>query len=150
MIRLELRRCRRPLARLAALVLVAGAFLVAAPAAAFAAAPDVNGVHGHYTPLGAVNIILIFLVAPFALLVVLSLIFLRPGSAPGAQRYRPQRGWSAHPTWIGVPAREDHDAPALEGARHLQEEAGTAPGYGQEPPPRPHDASGPGGARGSW
>jgi hypothetical protein len=73
----------------------------------------------HVKPLGAVNGILIFGVAPVATLALISLIFLRPGSAAGTQRYRPGHGWHAGPTWIGVAAREHHDQPVLDGAEEL-------------------------------
>lgn len=118
------------------------------PVAAFAAGPDVNGVDGHVAPLGTVNFILIFALLPLAVLGIITLIFMRPGS--GAQRYRPGRGWNAQPTWIGVPAREDHDAPALEGARALQQAAGTAPDDELESASGARQDPNAGGARGSW
>ncbi len=114
----------------------------------WAAAPDVNG--GGGTSLGTVNVLLIFVVAPVTVLLLIAAVYLRPGSAPGAQRYRPNRGWSAEPTWIGVPSREVHGSPALEGAGVLRDQAAlTAPEAEESTAVSSADPS-VGGARGSW
>lgn len=121
--------------------------VVIAPAAAFAARPDVNGVDGHNPPLSVVSGILIFFVLPVGLTLLIALFFLRPGSAPGAQRYRPGRDWTADATWLGVPSREHHH-PALAGAETLQhgeERPADAPDVAAAPPDETI-----GGARGSW
>lgn len=97
-----------------------GIAVLASPVMALAASVDEDSPS---KPLGAVNGILIFGVAPVATLAVITLIFLRPGSAPGSHRYRPGHGWHGEPTWIGVPAREHHDEHALEGADVLEAEA---------------------------
>lgn len=123
---------------------------------AAALAADVNGVHGNAGQLGVVAAIFIFGVAPVGLLILISLIFLRPGSAPGTQRYRPNRGWDAEPTWLGVPAREAHHVHALQGADELEhgsavraEQAAQTERVGAETPVARHDPS-IGGARGHW
>lgn len=121
--RAALPHAARRLAALGALVGAASLSLLALPATAIAAGPpQVNEVRPG-SSLGIVNGILIFGVIPIGVFGVLALIFLRPGSAPGAQRYRPGRGWNADPTWIGVPGRETTETPALEGAEHLQADA---------------------------
>jgi len=122
---------------------------------AFADSVDVNQI-APSKPLGTVNAILIFGVAPVGTLVLISLIFLRPGSAPGSHRYRPGHGWHADPTWMGVPAREAHHEHALEGADVLEEEADEFTHAHPTPAVEPAGDEVPGstrrqgGARGSW
>jgi hypothetical protein len=116
------RRYRRLLARVSTLAGLVGVSLLAASGTALADGVNVDQI-APSKPLGTVNAILIFGVAPVATLAILTLIFLRPGSAPGSQRYRPGRGWHAEPTWVGVPAREHHSEHTLEGADVLGEQA---------------------------
>jgi hypothetical protein len=141
---------RRRVLRTAATGALALAIIGAGSATAFAAGPAVDQPYGKSDSLGTVNSILIFAVIPLAVLGLMSLIFLRPGSSPGAQRYRPGRGWNANPTWVGVPAREDHDVPALEGADKLQQEAGLETDAPVEEPSVARQDPTVGGARGSW
>jgi|GEM_PF-4563812 len=132
---------------------LAGSVVLASPVAGFAASVPTDEI-APSKPLGAVNSILIFGVGPVALLLILTAIFLRPGSAPGSQRYRPGRGWNADPTWIGVPAREHHSEHALAGADTLEAEADEF-SHREHPPqiePDSSETSNPrhGGAHGSW
>jgi hypothetical protein len=85
--------------------------LAAVPAAAMAGPLDDTPGKAH--PLGLVNGLLIFLVAPVGVFLIVAVLTLRPGSAPKAQRYRPGKDWSAAPSWTGVqPPREaTHQAP---------------------------------------
>lgn len=142
--------------RTAVLALLAVPLL--AGSSAYAGEPPNVNIDGVHEPLGTVNIILIFVVIPLALSAVLMLIFLRPSSAPGAQRYRPGRGWEAKPAWFGIESRADPSRPALPpapGAPLVGDilEAGVdldaSPGR-TAPMSRATDATGLGGARGSW
>lgn len=143
-------RGARRAARLArAGLLAAGLLLLAAAPAHAAGAPprvDIDGVH---QPLGAVNAILIFGGIPAALAAVLALIFLRPSSAPGAQRYRPGRGWDADPVWFGLDPQAGPNGPQAE----LGPSAAGEPLVGEvlgDQGGQPRRALESGGARGSW
>jgi hypothetical protein len=145
---------RRLLAARASVVVgLATCAVVGSPAFAFAAGPGVNEISSS-KPLGAVNAILIFAVAPIATLLLISAIFLRPGSAPGSQRYRPGRGWHAEPEWVGVPEREHHEDHAMSGADTLADAAEglTHEHVGELEADGPVDPSSrrQGGAHGSW
>ena len=146
-------RRRRVAARASVVVGLATCAVLASPAFAFADGVDVNEVSSS-KPLGAVNAILIFAVAPIATLLVISAIFLRPGSATGSQRYRPGRGWHAEPEWVGVPEREHHEDHAMSGADSLADAAEglTHERAGELEADGPVDPSNrrQGGAHGSW
>ena len=70
---------------------------LALPAAAWA-----DDTPGHAAPLGVVNSLLIFLVAPVGVFLLVALLTLRPWASSSSQRYRPGRDWSAEPSWTGV------------------------------------------------
>lgn len=52
--------------------------------------------------LSGTKTILLFVVVPAAIMLVIALLVLLPGIVK-AQRYRPQRGWSATPVWFAGP-----------------------------------------------
>lgn len=118
------------------LALLVGASALAGRPALAAGYDNVDGAH---RPLGLAAIILIFAVVPVGLTVLLTAIFLRPGSAPGATRYRPGRPWDAPPVWFGEPSQIDPQQAALPAAE--RRELGIA---------APSDAAAPGGARAHW
>jgi hypothetical protein len=146
-------RSRRVAARVSTVVALASCAVVASPAFAFADGIDVNQV-SPAKPLGAVNSILIFAVAPIGILLVIWGFFFRPGSSQGSQRYRPARGWHAEPEWLGVPAREHHSEHALEGADALEAEAegltGRSAGELEAEGPADLASRRQGGAHGNW
>lgn len=135
---------------------------------------------GHAAPLGVVNGLLIFLVAPVGVFLLVALLTLRPWTSSTSQRYRPGKDWSAEPSWTGVqPAidgRSDEATagpggsvtlPHTEGGHHTPVMAGTphqehassqedhdAEAAGEHPPhpgpTAPHPPTETGGASGSW
>lgn len=70
---------------------------LALPAAALA-----DDTPGHAAPLGVVNGLLIFLVAPVGVFLLVALLTLRPWASSSSQRYRPGKDWAAEPSWTGV------------------------------------------------
>jgi hypothetical protein len=83
--------------------------------------------------------LLVYVVAPLALVVVLALLTLRPDRSTHRARYRPGRPWEHEPVWYAphpesMPATGHGQAPALEARDAGQARTG-----------------GPlGGARGTW
>jgi hypothetical protein len=71
---------------------------------------------GHAAPLGVVNSLLIFLVAPVGVFLLVALLTLRPWASSTSQRYRPGKDWSAEPSWTGVqPAIDPRSDEAVSG-----------------------------------
>jgi hypothetical protein len=138
------------------MALLAIPFLAASPA--YADGPPNVNIDGVHKPLGTVNIILIFVLIPLALTAILMLIFLRPSTAPGAQRYRPGRGWDAKPAWFGIESRTELNRPALPPSPEGPLVGDVLePGAVADPDPgragsdrRAPSPTGVGGARGSW
>lgn len=83
------------------------AVLLLAAAPAWARPRDDGEVIGE--PIGALETLLLYVVAPAALFLVITLLVLAP-SMSRSPRYRPGLGWWAAPIWFNGPAQEDLDA----------------------------------------